>query len=191
MIVTKIEASIQIYIQQPVPVAGRSKAWVCGHSPAEIVCSNPTDGIDICCECCVLSGRGLCDELITRPEESYRLWCVVVCDLENLKNEEVMTRIGSQCHRKNICTSISYEKQICTVYFIWKLLYMFRVVTPPIINSSNNCIYSIWYSSHRNVICRSWKSWNWFVCAVGGVRHQQHTQTCSNSSTIATDNITV
>jgi len=29
-----------------------------------------------------LSGRGLCDELITRPEESYRLWCVVVCDIE-------------------------------------------------------------------------------------------------------------
>ena len=30
----------------------------------------------------MLSGRGLCDELVTRPEESYRLWCVVVCDLE-------------------------------------------------------------------------------------------------------------
>jgi hypothetical protein len=30
----------------------------------------------------VLSGRGLYDELITRPEESYRLRCVVVCDLE-------------------------------------------------------------------------------------------------------------
>jgi len=30
----------------------------------------------------VLSGRGLCDELITRSEESYRLCCVVVCDLE-------------------------------------------------------------------------------------------------------------
>ena len=29
----------------------------------------------------MLSGRGLCDELITRPEESYRL-CCVVCDLE-------------------------------------------------------------------------------------------------------------
>jgi hypothetical protein len=36
----------------------------------------------VCCECCVLSGRGLCDELITRPEESYRVWYVVVCDLE-------------------------------------------------------------------------------------------------------------
>ena len=42
----------------------------------------------VCCECCVLSGRGLCDELITRPEESYRLWRVVVCDLEKLMNEE-------------------------------------------------------------------------------------------------------
>ena len=30
----------------------------------------------------MLSGRGLCDELITRPEESYRLSCVFVCDLE-------------------------------------------------------------------------------------------------------------
>jgi len=33
-------------------------------------------------ECCVLSGRGLCDDLITRPDESYRMWCVVVCDIE-------------------------------------------------------------------------------------------------------------
>jgi len=30
----------------------------------------------------VLSGRGICDELITRPEESYRLCCVVRCGLE-------------------------------------------------------------------------------------------------------------
>jgi len=36
----------------------------------------------VCCECYVLSGRGLCNELITRPEESYRLWCIIVCDLE-------------------------------------------------------------------------------------------------------------
>ena len=56
----------------------------------------------VCFECYVLSGRGLCDELITRPEESYRLWFVIVCDLENLKNEEAMTRVGSQSHRKKI-----------------------------------------------------------------------------------------
>jgi len=29
-----------------------------------------------------LSGRGLCVGLITSPGEYYRLWCVVVCDLE-------------------------------------------------------------------------------------------------------------
>ena len=33
----------------------------------------------VCCEYCALSDGGLCDELITRPEESYRLWCVFVC----------------------------------------------------------------------------------------------------------------
>jgi hypothetical protein len=35
-----------------------------------------------------LSGTGLCHEPITRPEESYRLWYIVVCDLET-------SRIGS------------------------------------------------------------------------------------------------
>ena len=33
----------------------------------------------------------------------------------------------------------------------------------------------------------SWKSWNWFECVVSGLRHPQHTQTGSNSSTIAAD----
>ena len=42
----------------------------------------PGAWIFVCCECRVLSGRGLCDELITRPEKSYPLWCVVICDLE-------------------------------------------------------------------------------------------------------------
>jgi len=39
----------------------------------------------------VLSGRALCDGLITRPGESYRLWRVVVCDLET-SNEEAKAR---------------------------------------------------------------------------------------------------
>ena len=36
----------------------------------------PGAWISVSCECCVLSGRGLCYGLVTRPEESYRLWCV-------------------------------------------------------------------------------------------------------------------
>jgi hypothetical protein len=46
----------------------------------------------VCFECLVLSGRGLCDGLITRPEKSYRLWRVVVCDQETSKNEEAKAR---------------------------------------------------------------------------------------------------
>jgi hypothetical protein len=47
----------------------------------------------VCCVYCVLSGRGLCDELITRTEESYRLWRVVVCDHENLVDEEAIDQV--------------------------------------------------------------------------------------------------
>ena len=49
-------------LYEPIPVA----AWVCGRSPVWIVGSKPAEGMDvICCECCVLSGRGLCVGLIT------------------------------------------------------------------------------------------------------------------------------
>jgi len=36
----------------------------------------------------------LCDGLITCREESYRLWCAVVCDLGNLVNDETVTHWG-------------------------------------------------------------------------------------------------
>jgi len=55
-----------------------------------------------------------------------------------------------------------------TVYYIWKLLYMFRVVSPPIIRSSYNCVYSIWYLSDICVTNTRWcryscfRSW-WLV----------------------------
>jgi hypothetical protein len=48
----------------------------------------------ICCDYCVLSGRGLCDELITRPEEHYRLWCVVGCDLETSRMRRIWPALG-------------------------------------------------------------------------------------------------
>ena len=63
-------------------MAARSKAYICGRSPAEFVDSNPTGAMNICWEYCVFSGSGLCDELFTSPVESYRMCCVVLCDLE-------------------------------------------------------------------------------------------------------------
>jgi hypothetical protein len=36
----------------------------------------PKAWMSLYCECCVLSGKGLCSGLITCPEKSYRVWCV-------------------------------------------------------------------------------------------------------------------
>jgi hypothetical protein len=71
-------------------VSARSKAQVCGRLVAGITGSNPDEGMDVCLLCLyvVLScvGRGLCDGLITRPEESYRV-SVCVGDQETPKRE--------------------------------------------------------------------------------------------------------
>jgi hypothetical protein len=53
----------------------------------------------VCCVYCVLSGRGLCDELITRPKESYRLARRCVWS-RNLADEEAIARAGLQCQKK-------------------------------------------------------------------------------------------
>jgi hypothetical protein len=43
-----------------------------------------------------LSGRGLCDGLITRPEESYRMCRVIVCDLETSRMRRLKPASGLQ-----------------------------------------------------------------------------------------------
>jgi len=61
----------------PIPVAALSNAWIYGHSFAGIAGLNPGGAwMSVSCVCCVLSGRCLCDGPITRPDESYRTWCV-------------------------------------------------------------------------------------------------------------------
>ena len=60
-----------------VPAAARSKAWLCDRLLIGTVGLNPAGTwMSLSCECRVLSGRVLCDGLITRPEKSYRVWCV-------------------------------------------------------------------------------------------------------------------
>jgi hypothetical protein len=96
---------------------------------------------------------------------SARTKCFVVESLGYL----YLSSKHKSVHRKNIL--ISNKMQRYTVYFIWKLLCMFRVVFPPIIRSANNCICRIWYLSHRYCyLPLSWKSWNRFECAMGGIR---------------------
>jgi len=85
------------------PAARLLRSWVRippGHGCSSVVC-------------CVLSGS-LCNELITRPEESYRLWCAVVWS-RNLKNEEAMTLVGSQRHRRKIYIN-TYTHKVYSFY---------------------------------------------------------------------------
>jgi len=57
---------------------------------------------------------------------------------------------------------VQQDATIYSLLYFCKLLYMFRVVTPPIITSTYNCNYSIWHWSNR--LCYlpalSWRSWN-------------------------------
>jgi len=62
----------------------------------------------------VLSGRGLCDELITRPEESYRLWRVVVCVLETSKEEAKSSLKGCE-YKPTMGCDAEREKKLATI----------------------------------------------------------------------------
>ena len=70
--------------------------------------------MSLCCKCCVLSGRGLCDEVITRPEESYRLWCVVVCDLE-ISWMRRPWHAGGCCAKRKKCKRYPFEAGLITL----------------------------------------------------------------------------
>ena len=145
----------------PIPVAARIKAWVCGRSLARIAGSNPAGGMGICLlwvSCIVvLSGRGLCVEPTTDPEEPYRVWCVCVWS-RNLTNQ---ARIGLLRHKKKyvpiyiyifpsyfiyiyriqwknkevyyglgICIYVAPHEEICTYlyfHFIYIYIYIYRI----------------------------------------------------------------
>jgi len=55
---------------------------------------------------CALSGRDLCDELITCPEESYRLWCVLCFWSINLVNERALAHWRLLCRKNKISISV-------------------------------------------------------------------------------------
>jgi hypothetical protein len=89
----------------------------------------------VCCECCVLSGRGLRDGLITRPEESYWLWHVVVWS-RNLENEDAKARywaventITMGCNaRKTNNNCYSWANLHCQIIELLPWLQVFTVI---------------------------------------------------------------
>ena len=62
--------SLYNIIKMPVSVNARSRTSVCDRSLAETAGSNPARGMHVSfCECCVMSGRGLC---VMLAEQSRR-----------------------------------------------------------------------------------------------------------------------
>jgi len=108
----------------------------------------------VCCECCVLSGRGLYDALITRPEESYRLWCVVACDLETSLMRRPWPALGRSATEKKspdyvalinaalISCKVQIHENICSLnIFLWWYVLLL---------SCKNYVTKIRYCSVRN-----------------------------------------
>jgi len=83
-----------------------------------------------------LSGRGLCDELITRPEESYRLCCVVVCNLETSRTGAPYIYDISRLRVKSASANVSFYT-----------------------NNSKMPNFELWHS------CRKWAYIRWNVLA--------------------------
>jgi hypothetical protein len=131
-------------------------------SAAALPCWDCGEWISVCCECCVLSGRVLSDELITRPEESYRPWCVVVCDLDTswirmswsalgrrakvkvkVKQEALRGVPPFQIFRQNFCMHLSDIR--CTVTFPARLIPLNFITVPITIGEQENfCSLSAW-----------------------------------------------
>jgi hypothetical protein len=96
-----VRARACVCVSLPVPMAELFKSRVCGRLLAGIAGSNPTGDINVSCECRVFAARGLCDVLIPRSEECYRLACVIVCDLETSRMRRPWRALGC-CAREKI-----------------------------------------------------------------------------------------
>jgi len=63
---------------------------------------------------------------------------------------------------KTVSFNVNNCPKNATIYsllYFCKVLYMFRVITPPIIRSTYNCNYSIWHRLY--CLPLSWRRWNW------------------------------
>ena len=102
----------------PVPVATTSVKWVyCPSLVGTAVLNSPRERMSVSCLYCVLSGRDLCDGLITRPEDFQRVW-MSECD----RGTSTMRRhwLTRAVEPLNISTRGFHvnNKRICIAWFV-------------------------------------------------------------------------
>jgi len=62
--------------------------------------------------------------------------------------------VHGSVHRESMSIIVQQDATMYSLLYFCKLLYMLRVVTPPIIRSTYNCNYSAWYWSYfGNAMC--------------------------------------
>jgi hypothetical protein len=99
----------------------------------------------VSCECCVLSGRGLCLGLITRPEESYRVWCVLSeCDREaSIMRRPWLTKgccaIGrKKCNWCRCPPSRTISTNVCVLLYPYAVLWPYINTAPTVLKTSRD-----------------------------------------------------
>jgi hypothetical protein len=130
----------------------------------------PVASMCVCCECCVLSGRGLCDGLITRPEESYRLCSVVVCDQETWRMRRTWPSLDRNATEKNVTLNDIRGRIGVKCYFTsyWRL-HKKTVFHKQFCRVRPHCLYCFILASMHSVMCGQLAAcgWSW---RVGGFR---------------------
>jgi hypothetical protein len=121
----------------------------------------------LCWQCCVLSGRVLCDGLITRPEESYQLWRVVVCDHETSKNKENKARYRAVWNKTTVgCNGKKTNKQrkiCCEIIQISlpSIIFYFVNLSPTAKNTfTRRCTIQLSFSPMYEIIIYMYCSYN-------------------------------
>ena len=164
--------------------------------------SPPGAWMFVCSECCVLSGRGLCDEPITRPEESYRHWYVVVCDPE--KSHEwggnsphwAAEAQWKKCvcvlkHPLSFVVSVSRDMLLSIILnsLWWLLTYIARRAYLLSKTKSDSKNFTVHWNPSQGITNRCDNvQWNLFLCkstlhVSGGTHahHQEYNFNCINS----------
>jgi len=79
--------------------------------------------------------RGLCDGLITHPEESYRVYCV--CD----RGTSILRRHSTSCTTKKMCVCIYVRKFVWIIFLPMKCRWAFT--DRYVFDTDDNFIYEM------------------------------------------------
>ena len=110
--------------------------------------------------------------------ETLISYCALLVQAFN-KNGSIYLKF--RCPRVISVFFLTYFQQDATLHTLFisgKILYIFRLVSPPIIRSTHNCIYSIWYLSNRYcyllLLCKSWNFIDLFWCGCNSTKTDQY-----------------